>query len=208
MKRLLLLALLACAGPALAEGTAVDPFVKGHAEAGQGKAATCGACHGPDGNSINPQWPKIAGQGAKYLYEQLAAFKSAARKDPIMQGQVANLSDQDLRDLAAWFALKEQKPGVASPASVKVAEKVYRAGDFERGIAACAGCHGPKGLGNPAAGYARIGGQHAQYTAAQLKLFRSGERKHSANAQMMTAVANKLTDVEIDALSSYINGLQ
>jgi cytochrome c553 len=208
MKRLLLIGLLVCAGPALAQSAGADPFVKGQVQTGQGKAATCGACHGPDGNSVNGEWPKIAGQGSKYLYEQLVAFKTAARKQPIMQAQVANLSDQDLRDLSAWYATQKQKPGVASEASVKVAEKLYRAGDAERGVPACGGCHGPKGWGNPAAGYARIGGQHAQYTAQQLRLFRAGERKNSANAQMMTAVATKLTDAEIDALSSYVNGLQ
>jgi cytochrome c553 len=205
MKRVLLVACLAYAGTAVA---AADPFVNGNGESAAAKAATCVACHGAGGNSTNPEWPKLAGQGSKYVYEQLVAFKTAARKQPIMTAQAAPLSDQEMRDLAAYFAGQKQQPGVASPASVKVAEKIFRAGDVERGVPACAGCHGPKGLGNPAAGYARVGGQHAAYTAAQLKLFRAGERKHNANAQMMTAVAAKLTDAEIDALASYLNGLQ
>jgi cytochrome c553 len=208
MKRLLLAGLMVCAGPGFAEGKAADPFVNGHSDAGTAKATTCAACHGPDGNSANPEWPKLAGQSSKYLYEQLVAFKTQTRKQPIMMGQATLLSDQEMRDVAAWYAAQKQAPGVASPASVKVAEKIFRAGDGERGIPACGGCHGPKGLGNPAAGYARIGGQHAVYTANQLKLFRAGERNHGANAQMMTAVAARLSDAEIDALASYINGLQ
>jgi cytochrome c553 len=207
MKRLLLLGLWACAVSAQAENTA-DPFVKGNAEAGAGKAAVCAACHGPSGNSVNPEWPKIAGQGSKYLYEQLVAFKAGTRKQAIMMGQAAALSDQEMRDVSAYFATQKGQPGVASPASVKVAEKIYRAGDAGRGIAACAGCHGPKGSGNPGAAYPRISGQHATYAALQLKSFRAGERNASANGQTMSAVASKLTDAEIEALASYINGLQ
>src|SRR5258705_13814647 len=123
MKRLLLLGLLMCAGPGFAEETAADPFVNGKSEAGTAKAATCAACHGPDGNSMNPEWPKLAGQSSRYIYEQLVAFKTQTRKQPIMMGQATLLSDQEMRDVAAWFAAQKQKPGVASPASVKVAEK-------------------------------------------------------------------------------------
>ena len=206
LRRALLLGLVICAGSAYGEGA--DPFVNGNAEAGAAKAATCAACHGPAGNSTNPEWPKLAGQNSKYVYEQLVAFKSATRKQPIMMGQASLLSDQEMRDVAAFFANQKQQPGVANPASVKVAEKMFRAGDGARGVAACASCHGPKGLGNPGTGYAHIGGQHATYTANQLKSFRAGERNIGANGQMMTAVAAKLTDTEIDALASYINGLQ
>ena len=207
MKRLLLLSLLACAGSAFAENPA-DPFVNGNAEAGAAKAATCAACHGPGGNSVNPEWPKLAGQNSKYIYTQLVAFKSGTRKQPIMMGQATLLSDQEMRDVAAFFSAQKQQPGVASPDSVKVAEKIFRAGDVKRDLPACESCHGPKGVGNPGSGYARIGGQHAAYTAGQLKNFRSGERNQGANGQMMTAVASKLTDAEIEALASYLNGLQ
>ena len=207
MKHLLLPGLLAFAVSAHAE-PATDPFVQGNAEAGATKAATCVACHGAGGNSVNPEWPKLAGQSSKYLLEQQVAFKSGTRKQAIMMGQMANQSEQDMRDVAAFFSMQKQQPGVASPASVKVAEKIFRAGDAGRGLPACASCHGPKGLGNPGAGYARIGGQHATYTANQLKLFRSGERAAGANGQMMTAVAAKLSDAEIEALASYVNGLQ
>ncbi|HZP13229.1 MAG TPA: c-type cytochrome [Nevskiaceae bacterium] len=208
MKRLLLLGLLVCAGSAVAAENAADPFVNGNAEAGAAKAATCAACHGPGGNSSNPEWPKLAGQSSKYIYEQLVAFKSAQRKQPIMMGQATLLSEQEMRDVAAFFSQQKQQPGVASPDSVKVAEKIFRAGDAKRDLPACAGCHGPKGAGNPAAGYARIGGQHAAYTTIQLKSFRAGERNIGTNGQMMTAVASKLTDAEITALASYLNGLQ
>ena len=208
MKRLLLLGLLVCAGSAVAAENAADPFVNGNAEAGAAKAATCAACHGPGGNSSNPEWPKLAGQSSKYIYEQLVAFKSQTRKQPIMMGQATLLSEQEMRDVAAFFSQQKQQPGVASPDSVKVAEKIFRAGDAKRDLPACAGCHGPKGAGNPAAGYARIGGQHAAYTTIQLKSFRAGERNIGTNGQMMTAVASKLTDAEITALASYLNGLQ
>ncbi len=207
MKRLLLLGLLVCAGSAFAAENA-DPFVNGNAEAGAAKAATCAACHGPGGNSSNPEWPKLAGQSSKYIYEQLVAFKTAQRKQPIMMGQATLLSEQEMRDVAAYFSQQKQQPGVASPDSVKVAEKIFRSGDAKRELPACAGCHGPKGAGNPAAGYARIGGQHAAYTTIQLKSFRAGERNIGTNGQMMTAVAAKLTDAEITALASYLNGLQ
>jgi cytochrome c553 len=211
MKRLALLGLFACTQlfslGAHAENSA-NPFVKGDAATGAAKAAACVACHGPDGNSSNPDWPKLAGQNATYLVNQLTAFKSGARKNPIMAGQVATLVDQDMRDLAVHFAAQKQSPGVASPDSVKTAEKLYRAGDATRGLPGCAGCHGPKGTGNPGAGYARIGGQQSAYTATQLKSFRAGERKAGDNGQMMAAVAVKLSDAEIEALASYVGGLQ
>ena len=193
------------------------PFLKGDVKAGETKAAVCGACHGPGGNSTNPVWPKIAGQGAPYTYAQLQAFKrgagqsdgdGAVRKDPVMSAQAAALSDQDMQDLAVYFAAQEQKPGVASESSIAIAEPLYRAGDAERGIPACAGCHGPTGAGNPAASYPRVGGQHADYSAKQLKAYRAGERNGSKNGQMMAEVVAKLTDEEIAALASYINGLQ
>lgn len=198
----------------LSADKAETPFLGGNAEAGKAKAATCGACHGPDGNSSNPIWPKLAGQGAPYAYEQLKAFKlgmsdtKSGRMDPVMSAQAAALSDEDMRDLAVYFSTLEQKPGVASEESIALAEPLYRAGDADRGIPACSGCHGPSGAGNPAAAYPKIGGQHADYTAKQLKAYRAGERKAGMNGQIMAEVAAKLTDEEIAALASYLNGLQ
>lgn len=187
---------------------AASPFTKGDAKAGEAKAAVCAACHGPGGASAMPAWPKLAGQGAPYLYAQLKHFKDGSRANPIMAGQVAALSDQDMQDLAVYFAAQEAAPGVASKDSIPVAEKLYRAGNAERGIPACSGCHGPKGAGNPAAAYPHIGGQHAEYTTAQLNAYRKGERKAGANGLIMAEVAAKLTDAEVAALASYINGLQ
>lgn len=183
-------------------------FLKGDPKAGEAKSATCAACHGPKGNSAVPAWPKVAGQGAPYLYTQLKHFKDGSRGNPVMAGQVAALSDQDMQDLAVYFAAQEQAPGVASKDAVAVAEKIYRGGDASRGLPACAACHGPAGAGNPAAGYPRVGGQHADYSTAQLAAYKKGERKAGTNGQMMAEVAGKLTDAEIAALASYLNGLQ
>lgn len=212
--------LLAWSFSATAAEEAASPFLKGNAGAGETKAATCAACHGPKGASSMPDWPKLAGQGAPYIYAQLKAFKCPAdpaqqkeqkcspRSNPIMGAQAAPLSDQDMQDLATYFAAQEPVPGVASKDSIAVAEKIYRAGDAARGLPACAGCHGPGGSGNPAAAYPRIGGQHSNYVATQLKAYRAGERGAGSNGQMMAAVASKLTDGEIAALASYVNGLK
>lgn len=191
-----------------AETAGSGPFLKGDATAGEGKAASCAACHGPKGNSATPIWPKLAGQGAVYTYEQLKHFKDGARNNAMMAPMAAPLSDQDMMDLAVFFAAQPASPGVASEASVAVAEKIFRAGIAERGVPACSGCHGPTGAGNPAAGYPRIGGQHGEYTALQLNAYRAGERKAGANGLMMSQVAAELTDEEIAALASYVNGLQ
>ena len=179
----------------------------GDAAAGKSKAAVCSACHGADGNSSNGEWPKLAGQHAQYLENQLHAYKSGERKNPIMAGQVAALSEQDIKDLAAYFASQPLKPGVANPELAKQAESLYRGGRAEAGIPACSACHGPQGAGNAAAGYPAIHGQHAQYTAAQLKAYRSGERAGTDLATMMSQVATQLTDAEIEALASYLSGL-
>jgi cytochrome c553 len=208
MKRALLAAALCLPMLASAEEAAKDPFTKGDAPAGATKAASCAACHGPTGNSVNPEWPNLAGQGSSYLYAQLKNFKDGSRKQAIMMGMASALSDQDMRDVAAHFSSLKLSPGVASKDAVAVAEKIYRAGDASRGLPACAACHGPTGAGNPGAAYPRIGGQHSTYAATQLRNFRSGERAAGANGQMMAAVAAKLSDKEIDALASYINGLQ
>lgn len=191
-----------------AEVATASPFLKGDAKAGEAKAAVCSACHGAKGNSAVPAWPKLGGQGAPYAYAQLKHFKDGSRKNPVMSAQAAVLSDQDMQDLATYFAAQAATPGVASKDAVVVAEKIYRAGIADRGVPACASCHGPKGAGNPAASYPHVGGQHADYTALQLNAYRSGERKAGANGLMMAEIAAKLTDAEIAALASYLNGLQ
>lgn len=206
MKRLVLVAALLAAPSAWAEGKA-DPFTGGSAEAGAGKAAVCGACHGPGGNSSNPEWPKLAGQHSGYIFDQLQLLKSGERNAPVMMPQATNLSEQDMRDVAAYFAAQSATPGVASPDAVKLAQPLYRAGDAKRGLPACAACHGPQGHGNAAAKYPRIGGQHAKYAAASLRRLKGETGSKRAQTATMADIAAKLSDAEIDALASYINGL-
>lgn len=208
-------ALLACALLAplvsFAEGAAVSAL-KGDAAAGATKSAPCVACHGVGGNGIiNPEWPKLAGQHAPYTAAQLKHFKANERKNAVMAGQAALLSEQDMLDIAAHFATLKPVPGVGSKEAIATAQKLYRAGDASRGLAACAACHGPTGAGNPAAMYPRIGGQNAAYTTLQLNAYKKGkdgERGAGKHALIMAAVATKLTDAEIAALSSYVAGLQ
>lgn len=205
MKRLsLVLALGLACQLAHAEESAAP---QGDAEKGKAKAAVCAACHGPAGNSSNPQWPKLAGQHAAYLVEQLQAYKSGDRANPIMAGQAAGLSEQDMRDLGAYFAAQKLQPGVANPELAEKAEPLYRGGRADDGIPACSACHGPQGLGNAAAAYPAVSGQHAEYTAAQLRSYREGARTGTANAAMMSKVAEKLSDDDIQALASYLSGL-
>jgi cytochrome c553 len=205
MKRILLAAWLLASGTALA---AENPLVEGDAEAGQQKSATCAACHGPDGNSSNPEWPVLAGQHPRYIVEQLKAYKSGARRNAVMQGQVAKLSEQDMKDLAAFYAEQAPKQRTASEEAVEIAQPLWRGGDAERDLPACTGCHGPAGIGNAGAAYPRISAQHPKYTAAQLRAYRAGERGQGTRGQMMQHVAAELTDEEIEALASYVAGLQ
>jgi len=178
----------------------------GDAAAGKEKAAVCGACHGVDGNSLSPIWPKLAGQHQFFILKQLQAFKAGERKDPLMSPMALPLSDQDMQDLAAYFSSQKQSVGQANADQVKLGERIYRAGNPVTGAAPCMGCHGPKGLGNPAAGFPRIGGQHAGYTDKALKDFRAKTRTND-NQMMMQGVAAKLTDAEITAVTQYLQGL-
>lgn len=178
----------------------------GDAKAGQAKAGVCFGCHGVNGNSTNPVWPKLNAQHVKYLEKQLVDFKSGKRKDPIMNGQAAALSNQDMSDLAAFFAKQSATMGQADKAKVALGEKIYRGGNSAKGVAACIGCHGPTGTGNPPAGFPRISGQHADYMVKTLKDFRSGARANDLNG-MMHNVAAKMSDKEIEAVASYMSGL-
>jgi cytochrome c553 len=209
MKHVVLVALLSAAPLAWAQDAKPDPFTGGNPQAGATKAAVCGACHGPGGNSSNPEWPKLAGQHSAYTYHELVELKNGERKSPVMGPLATPLSDQDMRDLAAYFAAQKATPGVASPDAVPVAQKLYRAGDAARQLPACAACHGPQGIGNAAAKYPRIGGQHAKYNATMLRGYRSqaGAADLDPEAAIMAAIAAKLSDAEIEALASYVNGL-
>ena len=180
----------------------------GDAAAGQAKSATCVACHGADGNSnMNPQWPKLAGQHPGYTIKQLQNFKNGERNNAQMAPMAANLSDQDMADLAAYYASQTLQPGYTNADLAAVGEAIYRGGDLSRNVPACTGCHGPAGNGNSAAKFPSLAGQHAAYTVLQLNTFRAGERGNDLNG-MMQAVAANMTDEQIEAVASYIQGLR
>jgi cytochrome c553 len=198
---LLLAALIAA--PALAAETASP---KADAKKGEAIASgVCGACHTADGSRGSPANPILQGQHPEYLAKQLAEFKSGVRKNAVMAGFAATLSEDDMRNVAAFYSGKQAKPGFAKDKTlVALGEKIYRGGIAEKKVPACAGCHAPNGAGIPAQ-YPRLGGQHADYTEAQLNAFRGGVR---ANNAQMTAIAAKLSDREIKAVSDYIAGLR
>lgn len=178
------------------------------AEAGQTKAATCAACHGADGNSAQAIWPSLASQHADYVVDQLVAYTAGERADAGMQSYAAALSEQDMADIAAWYSEQAMTAKGADPELVDRAERIYRGGIPERGVAACIACHGPTGQGNPLAGYPRVSHQHAAYLAKTLREYRSATRRSDAAMnQMMRNVAELLLDDEIDALASYMQGL-
>jgi cytochrome c553 len=196
------------AAPAAPTAASPAPGAKPKLDLAQGEAkygAVCAACHNADGNSTVPAQPKLAQQHPEYLVKQLQEYKSGKRKNPIMQGFAAQLSDADMRNIAYWVAAKPAKAGFAKDKDlVALGEKIYRGGIADRQVAACAGCHSPNGAGIPAQ-YPRLAGQHADYTATQLTHFRDGVR---ANSLPMTQVAAKLNDREIKALADYIAGLR
>lgn len=175
-------------------------LVKGEASFG----AVCAACHGADGNSGTPAYPKLAQQHPEYLVKQLQEFKSDKRNNAIMKGFASALSEEDMKNIAYWVTTKKAKPGFAKEKElVSLGEKIYRGGIADRQVPACAGCHSPNGAGIPSQ-YPRLSGQHAEYAATQLTSFRDGVRK---NSLQMSQVAAKLNDREIKAVSDYIAGL-
>jgi cytochrome c553 len=202
-----------CSVLVAASAVAVEPPAKPDLAKGQTIASqACAACHGADGNSPAPANPKLAGQVAEYLEKQLHSFKAVQGKKPerdnaVMAGMVANLSPEDMRNVAAYFASQKPKGGVSrSRELVFVGQKLYRAGNAASGLPACAGCHGPNGAGVPAQ-YPRLAGQYAEYTAAQLKAFHDGQRANDTN-RMMRSIAAKMSDSDIRAVSDYIAGLR
>ncbi|MBV8034144.1 c-type cytochrome [Roseateles sp.] len=196
----LLLAATAHANEAAAASAKPD-LAKGGAISSQ----VCAACHTADGSRGSPANPILQGQHPEYLAKQLAEFKSGKRKNAVMSGMAAPLSEEDIRNVSAFYAGKTAKPGFAkNKATVMLGEKIYRGGIAERNVPACAGCHGPTGSGLPAQ-YPRLGGQHGDYVEAQMTAFRSGAR---ANNPVMTTVAAKMNDAEIKAVSDYIAGLR
>jgi len=188
-------------------GWTSSALAAGSKEAGQAKAATCSACHGMDGNSLNPEWPNLAGQGEIYIIRQLKAFHAGQRQNVLMSPMAATLSDQDMADLAAYFSSQTARGGEADPSKFKAGQRVYRSGKVNEQVMACAGCHGPDGRGNAPAGFPAIHGQHATYVAAQLRAYKSGARSTDPN-QMMRNIAASLSEDEIDAVASFIQGLR
>jgi len=185
----------------------------GDAEAGKAKAVVCAACHSADGNSAVDMYPKLAGQHATYLYKQLRDYKTGmetagkqGRNNSIMFGMVAALSDQDMKDLAAYFASQKMKAGTTPENVIERGEQLYRGGDADRGIAACIACHGPRGSGTSLGGFPKISFQHANYLKTTLQEFRDGKRANDLNG-MMQDIAKKLTDEDIEVLSQYVGGL-
>lgn len=200
-------------GALAAQSALAQGVVKGDpAKAQQIVTQVCVACHAADGNSTIPANPSLAGQHPEYTYKQLMNFKSqggkpAERNNGVMAGMVANLSQEDMQNLAVYYATQKAKPRAARDAALaKQGEAIYRGGVAGKGVPACAACHSPNGAGMPAQ-YPRLAGQHTEYTASQLKLFRSGQRANDA-VQMMRGVAAKMSDQEIAAVSEYIAGLR
>ena len=205
------LAKVACFFALTVIGTTVQ--AAGNAEAGQAKAATCVACHGVDGNSAVPTFPKLSGLGHKYLLKQMQDIRDGRRPVALMAGQVDNMTDQDLSDIAAFYDAQPRTGGAADPDKVSLGRKVYLGGIAERQVPACSGCHSPTGNGNGPAGYPALAGQHADYVAAQLKMFRKGYedpagRTNGGEAKIMRTTAFRMSDMEIEAVASYIAGLQ
>jgi cytochrome c553 len=201
MKKLIsLAALLAFAG------AAGSVLAEGNVAAGKARSAVCAGCHGVDGVSAAPNFPKLAGQDAQYIAKQLADFKSGARKDPIMTGMAAGLSKKDMDDLAAYYASQKRTTDTPSASAVelKMAERLYRGGDAKNGISACMSCHGPSGAGIPPR-FPAVSGQHAVYTQKQLVDFKAGTR--SNDGEVMTLIAFRLSEAEIKAVSQYMSGL-
>ena len=195
---LLLAIVLACALPQVS--AAGDP------SAGKEKSQVCAACHGADGNSVNPDWPKLAGQHEEYLIKQLTDFRSGNRENAQMSPMATNLTDKDIDDLAAYYASQKIKHGMTDPSALELGKKIYRAGNINAGVPACSACHGPTGRGNPAAKYPAVGGQHAAYTTTQLNAFRADTRTNDIN-EVMRTIVDRMTDDEIKAVAQFTQGL-
>ena len=178
----------------------------GNVEAGKDKSIVCSACHGQNGNSINPLWPSLAGQHQQYTIHTLKAYQNGTRLDAVMQAQVMTLTEVDFEDIAAYYNAQKMEEKDYDYALAKKGESLYRGGNASTGVAACIACHGPTGRGNPGAGYPSLAGQHAEYTRDALKDYTNSERKAGLN-DMMQSLATRLTTEEIQAVSEYIKAL-
>ena len=192
------------------------PFADGKVQAGTAKTAVCSSCHGPNGNSTNPEWPRLAGQSAVYVAEQLKLFKTSVRNNPVMMPMASSLSDQDIDDVAVYYEAQTPQGLESDPSYWKAGEALYRHGDSSRNIPACMACHGPDGRGNLAAGYPALRAQQSVYVMKQLHDYASGARYAGAknpataspNAVMMLTIAKRLTPEDIRNVASYVQGLR
>lgn len=181
----------------VAEGDAT----KGQAE----MKAKCASCHAEDGNSTNPLWPKLAGQHAQYIEKQLYDFKNKERNDPMMSPMAALLDDQGIKDVSAYLATQKTSPGAAAKEKIEAGKLIYKGGKLSSGVTACASCHSPTGMGNPASNYPKVSGQHAQYIVKQLQDFKAGTRNNGAG--VMTSIAKRMTTADMEAVAEYMSGL-
>jgi cytochrome c553 len=212
------LSLAVSAADEAAANAASTGALVGSVEAGTNKVGVCIACHGPNGNSVNPEWPNLAGQNAVYIREQLDMFKAKKRNNPVMQPIIDPLSEQDFADVAAFFAAQTPAGLEADPSYWKAGETLYKSGDVSRNIPACAACHGPAGQGNAGAGFPALRAQHSVYTVKQLQDYLTKNRYRDAtnpekvnatrNSAMMTTIASRLTPEDIRNLASYVQGLR
>ena len=201
MKRLI-------AGVVLGLGLSMTAYGAGDPEAGEANAGVCAGCHGQNGAApVMGTYPKIAGLGENYQFQQLRAIRDGERVVPEMTGLLNNMSDEDLRDLAAYFGQTEMPVGQASPEGLEKGRSLYKGGNLASGVPACAACHSPEGKGNEPAAYPHLGGQNAEYVIKSLNDYRSGERDGAPQAQIMVDIASRLTDAEIEAVANYIHGL-
>lgn len=205
MNRFVKVLLLVSCGALLASNS----FAAGNVAAGKEKSATCAACHGPDGNSAVGTWPKLAGQSEKYLLAQMTEFKKGekgGRFEAVMTPQMQPLSQQDMQDLAAFYAAQKVKVGGAQKELLAEGQQIYRGGNIDKHITACIACHGPKGKGNKDAGFPSLTGQHPEYIVTQLEAYKAGKRKNDMN-EIMRDIAKRMDKKDMQAVANYIAGL-
>jgi cytochrome c553 len=181
-------------------------YAAGDAASGQGKVALCSGCHGADGNSMIPIFPKLAGQGEVYLVNQLKDIRDGARNVPQMMGVLSGRTDEDLADMAAFYSNQKVTVGATNPDLLDLGRKIYRSGIAKKSVSACTACHSPAGEGNAQAGFPAVGGQHADYLISQLKAYRT-ETRTNGQAKLMKQVSALLSNKEIEAVASYMQGL-
>ena len=211
IKKLLFLSLLIGSVSAFTassgDASEAKPMERGNAEKGSKLVGTCVACHGADGNSVVGQWPTLAGQRESYLYEQLEHIRDEERVIAVMKGLLNDYSDDDLRDVSAFYSTQTTLVGKADESNLELGQKIYRAGNLSSGVPACTGCHGPAGKGLESAEYPMLGGQKAEYVVTSLLAYQTGERAIDDHGKIMQGIATRLSIEEIRAVANYVSGL-